>query len=65
MESSGKATENGDDVKSPPIDEKVRVGGKTGSPAEEIGGTEDPRRLKPKALNGEQAAPFTVAYLTA
>ena len=65
MESSGIVIEIGDDVKSFSIDDNVIVGGKTGSFAEEIVVTEDLLRLKPNALNWEQAASFTVAYLTA
>ena len=65
MESSGIVIEVGDDVKSFKIDDKVIVGGKTGSFAEEIVATEDLIRIKPDSLNWEQAASFTVAYLTA
>ena len=65
MESSGIVIEIGDDVNSFSIDDNVIVGGKTGSFAEEIVVTEDLLRLKPNALNWEQAASFTVAYLTA
>tara|TARA_B100001113_G_scaffold160819_1_gene131461 strand:+ start:1805 stop:2782 length:978 start_codon:yes stop_codon:yes gene_type:complete len=65
MESSGIVIEVGDDVKSFKIDDKVIVGGKTGSFAEEIVATEDLLRIKPDSLNWEQAASFTVAYLTA
>ena len=65
MESSGTVIEVGDDVKSFTIDDSVIVSGKTGSFAEEIIAAEDLLRLKPDSLNWEQAASFTVAYLTA
>ena len=65
MESSGIVIEVGDDVKSFTIDDSVIVSGKTGSFAEEIIAAEDLLRLKPDSLNWEQAASFTVAYLTA
>ena len=65
MESSGTVIEIGNDVKSFTIDDSVVVSGKTGSFAEEIIVTEDLLRLKPDSLNWEQAASFTVAYLTA
>jgi len=65
MESSGTVIELGNDVKSFTIDDSVVVSGKTGSFAEEIIVTEDLLRLKPDSLNWEQAASFTVAYLTA
>ena len=65
MESSGTVIEVGDDVKSYTIDDSVIVSGKTGSFAEEIIAAEDLIRLKPVSLNWEQAASFTVAYLTA
>ena len=65
MESSGTVIEVGDDVKSLTIDDSVIVSGKTGTFAEEIIATEDLLRLKPDSLNWEQAASFTVAYLTA
>ena len=65
MESSGTVIEVGDDVKSFTIDDSVIVSGKTGSFSEEIIATEDLLRLKPDSLNWEQAASFTVAYLTA
>ena len=65
MESSGTVIEVGDNVKSFTIDDSVIVSGKTGSFAEEIIAAEDLLRLKPDSLNWEQAASFTVAYLTA
>ena len=65
MESSGTVIEVGDDVKSYTIDDSVSVSGKTGSFAEEIIAAGDLLRLKPDSLNWEQAASFTVAYLTA
>ena len=65
MESSGTVIEVGDDVKSYTIDDSVIVSGKTGSFSEEIIAAEDLLRLKPDSLNWEQAASFTVAYLTA
>jgi len=65
MESSGTVIEVGDDVKSFTIDDSVIVSGKTGSFAQEIIAAEDLLRLKPDSLNWEQAASFTVAYLTA
>ena len=65
MESSGTVIEVGDDVKSFTIDDSVIVSGKTGSFSEEIIAAEDLLRLKPDSLNWEQAASFTVAYLTA
>ncbi len=65
MESSGIVIEVGDDVESFTIDDSVIVSGKTGSFAEEIIAAEDLLRLKPDSLNWEQAASFTVAYLTA
>ena len=65
MESSGTVIEVGDNVKSFTIDDSVIVSGKTGSFAEEIIAAEDLLRLKPASLNWEQAASFTVAYLTA
>ncbi len=65
MESSGTVIEVGDDVESFTIDDSVIVSGKTGSFAEEIIAAEDLLRLKPDSLNWEQAASFTVAYLTA
>jgi len=65
MESSGLIVEIGNNVDSFAIDDEVIVSGKTGSFAEEIIATEDLIRMKPKSLNWEQAASFTVAYLTA
>ena len=65
MESSGLIVEVGNNVDSFAIDDEVIISGKTGSFAEEIIATEDLIRMKPKSLNWEQAASFTVAYLTA
>ena len=65
MESSGLIVEVGNNVDSFAIDDEVIISGKTGSFAEEIIATEDLIRVKPKSLNWEQAASFTVAYLTA
>ena len=65
MESSGIIIEKGNAVSAFSIGDEVIVSGKTGSFAEEIIAVEDLIRIKPKSLNWEQAASFTVAYLTA
>ena len=65
MESSGIIIEKGNAVSAFSIGDEVIVSGKTGSFAEEIIAAEDLIRIKPKSLNWEQAASFTVAYLTA
>ena len=64
MESAGIIIEVGKDVKNFAVDEKVIVGGKTGSFSEEIVVTQEDIRRKPKSLSWEQASAFTVAYLT-
>ena len=65
MEASGRIIEVGSAVVSFGVDDHVIVSGKTGSFAEEIIVYEDSIRIKPGSLSWEQAASFTVAYLTA